>query len=921
MNPLTSEQIQGPIQEVMAIFEKGRRGHRCERVALLGPRRSGKTTVLENVSTLLREKSFKRPSLVQVRLDLAQERFIDLTDPSRQLSRTLRSHPAVEQVFRIGNRGRPLPQNPTLTDLMVSLLERLGSRHLLLEIDHLESAPLYFAKTLAQELHPLLEMGYEDRITDDTPRRLGLLVAGSLSLHNLLDLKDSGLSHCRRIPMPWTDPSYCESESKRMALERGIALDNAAVYALSEWTRGEPAFCEPVLNALKKSRNGGPLRVGADDVIEAAGKLSSLRLELEPLAEIVLEIHRDPELRAECKKILKRGSSPRPVSDDISKMELSGVLVNRRTRYEFRNEMIKTFVARLFQRAAEISFWDVSALGPPHLSEEDGALDLPLKLVMIARDARLLGDVRVLLDGLKDLFLRLIRKPAVHMSLFVRLQEEWWVLDRQGEIQQLSLQETNKSVPARTAEGADRLATRTEERGRSADGLAYFDATDRLLVVGIPLGKRESRTVVVTAVERGGAGTAWSEATIATWQWYVRQQVGALLSAMASSEASVAACQQLRRAATARREHAEPAHWTMLWPPAGPPLLLTPPHIYQSAEANLAGVRLDAEFSVDSADDEPGEDQYPRAVRALSDQMSATLNQIDPSLLDSLKRIPQGVVLQIVGELSLLRLPIELAHFGERPLTTVVPIARQVSRGVDREMNAQRTLENLMRERAISGRPLRVLIVASAGELAHARDEVRIVENLVRAGAAARGLAADIHVLGGSGALDATFAEVSAKLQSSEWDLFHFAGHGAHGGSDDSGRTGIQLRDTDGWRTVTTGELRSWLERARPWMVYLSACTTAKMARALDDSLTVQVRRHLGTVEAVLEAGVSVIVGYRWEVPDYEAKQLAEHFYGALFASPTRVSHPAIALHEAIAKTEAVSSAWAAAMVVCQCRS
>jgi len=106
------------------------------------------------------------------------------------------------------------------------------------------------------------------------------------------------------------------------------------------------------------------------------------------------------------------------------------------------------------------------------------------------------------------------------------------------------------------------------------------------------------------------------------------------------------------------------------------------------------------------------------------------------------------------------------------------------------------------------------------------------------------------------------------------YHLFHYAGHGDY---DEGLPEGSPLILADG--NFTASDLRMALREVDLRLAFLSCCLGARTAA--------QVGRgdFHGFFHALLESGVPTTIGYRWEVEDDSALQLATDFYSELFRS------------------------------------
>ena len=127
----------------------------------------------------------------------------------------------------------------------------------------------------------------------------------------------------------------------------------------------------------------------------------------------------------------------------------------------------------------------------------------------------------------------------------------------------------------------------------------------------------------------------------------------------------------------------------------------------------------------------------------------------------------------------------------------------------------------------------------------------------------------------------ATYDLFKRELLDGHYDIVHYAGHGWF---DAESPEGSQLyfwaeeNRQGGVVPVKAAELKLLLEHTEVRMVYLSCCHGAAgggEAALLDDDF-------LGVADAVAQAGVPSVVGFRWPVSDARAPKLALAFYKSL---------------------------------------
>jgi CHAT domain-containing protein len=211
---------------------------------------------------------------------------------------------------------------------------------------------------------------------------------------------------------------------------------------------------------------------------------------------------------------------------------------------------------------------------------------------------------------------------------------------------------------------------------------------------------------------------------------------------------------------------------------------------------------------------------------------------------------------------------------------------------------------------------LRVLLVASDvdGNLPRAADELRQVREHIQAGCDLIDLQPRFVTVPPE---EASVKEVESQLiRNGPFQLFHYAGHARHP-SEDPAASGIVLLGANNEPEVVTCRRLSRLLKGRGlWLVYLSSCQSS----AASGSNLGLSPKYVGTMEAVVEAGVPNVVGFRCMVSDQGAFHLASEFYRQLFEIQTE-KNLNLAMLEARRSVEDLPDrfdAWASAMLITQ---
>jgi DNA-binding response OmpR family regulator len=239
--------------------------------------------------------------------------------------------------------------------------------------------------------------------------------------------------------------------------------------------------------------------------------------------------------------------------------------------------------------------------------------------------------------------------------------------------------------------------------------------------------------------------------------------------------------------------------------------------------------------------------------------------------------------LRLAGPRELLSIPLEFLHGGDSSTFLVLdhPFARSVTGLTRKTMTLGRDTLNAM---WTSKQRLRVLLVASNVStpdfppIPGADEELRQLKDSIGPCFEERGIAVEIEDYP---AERASCGAVKERLRDGRFDIFHYAGHAFHD-AEKPEESGLVLPAVAGNPHEVTllkaRELRSLLSRSSIRFAYLSACEcgTAEDGSALLNGDAV------GIADAMVHAGVSSVLGYRWRLPDGLAVEAAKIFYESL---------------------------------------
>ena len=141
---------------------------------------------------------------------------------------------------------------------------------------------------------------------------------------------------------------------------------------------------------------------------------------------------------------------------------------------------------------------------------------------------------------------------------------------------------------------------------------------------------------------------------------------------------------------------------------------------------------------------------------------------------------------------------------------------------------------------------------------------------------------------------DVTYERIRAELKKPDYDIIHYAGHGSYNAASPEESCLYFWADENkqgGVVPMMASELKMLLGCSEARLVYLSSCygtATGSEVTLLDDDF-------LGLADAVAQAGVPSVLGFRWPVSDEGAPKLAQAFYQSLLEQGS----PEVALWEA----------------------
>jgi CHAT domain-containing protein len=306
---------------------------------------------------------------------------------------------------------------------------------------------------------------------------------------------------------------------------------------------------------------------------------------------------------------------------------------------------------------------------------------------------------------------------------------------------------------------------------------------------------------------------------------------------------------------------------------------------------------------------------FDQKLRGIGNQLHTALQLGIPELLNHLNPGSDSRQIVIASDGEGLKIPFELLPHGKVQLGTSVPLSRRITNS-HLPANVQFPFQQLIDSLNDTSGTLRVLLVASDPEetLSKSLDELRAVRGHIEGGCRRMGLGVHVdEILPPQATSESLEREL---IDHRPFHVLHFTGHARHS-SEDADASGIVLRGKNGQpEVISCKRLSRWLEGANLWLAYISSCHSA----AASGSGTGLSQRYVGTVEAIVSAGVPNVVGFRWLVSDESALYLADEFYHQLFeVQPEKnLSLAMLEARRLVERRANYFDAWASSMLVTQ---
>jgi len=270
---------------------------------------------------------------------------------------------------------------------------------------------------------------------------------------------------------------------------------------------------------------------------------------------------------------------------------------------------------------------------------------------------------------------------------------------------------------------------------------------------------------------------------------------------------------------------------------------------------------------------------------------------------------PRYLRLVFEGSSELLGVPLELLYYQEAReyLVLLHPVTRQI-RGVD--IRRSPISPDATAQLVSAGEKLHLLILVSNAEPAIDLID-KMGEQVARVLESVDWL--DVTVVTTA---EATHHRVQELLQGCKYHIVHYIGHGSFR-KDSPEQSALWFWSGENRSGVvqpmTANQLRLLLQDSDVRLFHLTCCEgaqTGDVVSLLDDD-------SLGIADAIIQAGVPSVLGYRWPVPAARARDLTLAFYRSFI----RHGSPPLALLEArqkLAMDDKDELSWASPILISQ---
>lgn len=271
---------------------------------------------------------------------------------------------------------------------------------------------------------------------------------------------------------------------------------------------------------------------------------------------------------------------------------------------------------------------------------------------------------------------------------------------------------------------------------------------------------------------------------------------------------------------------------------------------------------------------------------------------------------PANVTVVFEGPRQYLSMPYELLYYRDLPMVLQHPVCRQVS-GVN--VRGEHFDDFFYKLRQRKGK-LRVLLIASGTPGTTSDEQVLELEQVINQSAQRFGVKAVVDKLL---TRQASIKAIRDRLRNCTYHIVHYAGHGVFDEvtGENSGLRFWQRENMSGERvTLTAREIASLMGACETRLFYINACVGAEVS----SEQVLHGNDYLGVMDAIVQAKVPYVLGFRWYVTDRSSRYFASLFYQHFFSRPLVPEQAVLRARKQIYEEDPLNEAWSSPILVAQ---
>lgn len=898
---MSDELLQKALQE----FESQALRRQPPSLALLGPPGSGKSIFLNDLIKWFNQGNDALGDTRCLAVDLRTVRVGSQPEIYSHLNRTLLQEAArvgIDKAFDIKVQIPHLRFEEILRALLAAVEGRL-----IIFIDHLESVPRMFAGELSHRFRNFLETTEHD----SEYLRLGLVIAGVVSLYDLKPGPNSAFQMLPVIRFPGTDSSTrVQLVEDYLKNYMSIEISRELLDLLAELTGGEPGFLDPLIKYLLS--DGKHVSLSEELIAEGVHYLCS-ESRIDALRNLALHLWGDSDLREIVRDLGRHVSvMQRSVAPDIDRYELSGAVVvpqeeySKTREYKFSNGIAKQYLTDLY------NVIETNCVTP----RTDLLIEKDLRQLEAAKSQCLNAtQIWPWLNAVREAWVAITpfkRQPKLQLYLTkAKSNSGWWFDADLAEIPDPEVRGlANNATKAATFTALDQLELAFS--GDTDSIKSFIESDPDQISIAIPLYAREIVVVIVATLSRVDAGRGLTEFDLCHWLRFVQNVKQVVPVLMLADMGHQTLHDQIRETQRRPKSVDGVKKKTVFLLPDGDGIVEEPGYV-KYISGKVPNIEDMNKRCLDLVDKWTDHKKFEEGVMGIASQLETALEAKFRELREAI--VPAPVIQQTVvaSDKDGLKIPFELFPHANSHLALLTAISRQIT-GHPLRPDVCLPFDNLLTSLATSRQNLRVLLIASFkdGELG-ASEELKRVRQHITLGCQRMNLRVEFVELQPD---EATEKKVDELMEQGPYHIVHYSGHGRHF-SEDADASGVVLLDNDGGnKVIQCKKLRGWFTAAEPWLVYLSCCNSSASS-GTGHGLS---GRYLGMMDAVVLAGVPNVIGFRCLVSDQSALNLADEFYRQLFTlqAEKNLNLAMLAARRRVHNGSDFIDAWASSMLITQ---